>query len=262
MHNILTLTQTLTACSKWEDQVAALLRAVKPYGYDTYVIGVVPAFDSKLSELPILEENMTEEWISRHTEMKYGDNLSSKHCTVSNEPLLWSEVLDIAKRKNDARELQIQRDLNSFGYVGGVTFPLWTQWSPHRFGMSLTSSLAVSHEEHDQKYHETRFELETIVRLFFSYSNWSERIISHYDLSPATVAVFKAILTGRARKAVAEEMEISEHTVKYHIQQVRKKFKVDTGEQALVRFVTLGLTNLPSDMRAKRHQVGHLGSST
>lgn len=242
------LTCSLQSAQSWEEQVASLLKAIAPFEYDTYVIGVLPTLQRSVHSAPVLFENMNKDWIKEHDENNFGLNASVKHCLINNEPLLWSKMSKDAQAGSDEMEKLINSRVLNY-YVGGFTIPLWTHWCPFRFGMSLTSSKKIDFESHDKTYHLYQTTLVMICRLFFSYANWRENLIDRFDLSVQSRQVIEAILLGKSRKQVASEMKISEHTVKYYLRTTATKFGVKTAEQAILHYSMLGLMDfnrLPS----------------
>jgi len=232
----------LKMSTSWDDHVKSLLAVIRNYGYDTFVIGVIPTISKNIHSMAVLEHNMDSRWIKEHDEKGWARNSAVDHCLQNNRYLLWSEIIQTAKKEGNKREIEISTELQKY-YIGGVTIPLWTQWSPYRFGISFTSKDLRGFVEHDAMFVEHENEIENLARQFFSYANWSSKLIDHYSLTKLNIEVFEGLLKGKSRKEVAEDHGTSEHTIKYHVRNVARKFGVKTGEQAVVRFALLGISN-------------------
>lgn len=63
-------------------------------------------------------------------------------------------------------------------------------------------------------------------------------------LTPREIEVLKLLAEGLSNKAIAQRLEISEHTAKFHVNAILQKLGVDRRTEAVVRAARLGLVML------------------
>lgn len=64
------------------------------------------------------------------------------------------------------------------------------------------------------------------------------------SLTPRETEVLQLLARGLANKAIAQELEISEHTVKFHVNSILAKLSAQSRTDAVVRATRLGLITL------------------
>ena len=64
------------------------------------------------------------------------------------------------------------------------------------------------------------------------------------ELSPREAEVLSLMAEGLSNKAIAERLEISEHTVKFHVHTVLGKLGTQSRTEAVVRAARLGVLSL------------------
>lgn len=71
-------------------------------------------------------------------------------------------------------------------------------------------------------------------------------------LTEREIEIMQLIVGGRTRKQLAEELKISVHTVKFHVDSVHAKLGVSTTIMAVVKFMT-GEWRQPHEAKAKNN---------
>jgi DNA-binding NarL/FixJ family response regulator len=66
----------------------------------------------------------------------------------------------------------------------------------------------------------------------------------HSLLTPRELEVLTAIANGASNKAIARRLEISVHTVKFHVASILTKLNVESRTEAVTRAAQLGLVML------------------
>ena len=61
------------------------------------------------------------------------------------------------------------------------------------------------------------------------------------DLTPREMDVLKRLAEGLSNRAIAQELNISEHTVKFHVTSIMGKLEAQSRTDAVVRATRLGL---------------------
>jgi two-component system, NarL family, response regulator YdfI len=72
----------------------------------------------------------------------------------------------------------------------------------------------------------------------------NETVVRRTSLSKREGAVLTAIADGLSNKEIARRLEISFHTVKFHVASILEKLKVDTRTEAVIKAAQLGLVML------------------
>ena len=63
-------------------------------------------------------------------------------------------------------------------------------------------------------------------------------------MTPRELEVLQLLAEGLANKAIALQLDISEHTVKYHVNAIMSKLNAQSRTEAVVRAARLGLIAL------------------
>jgi NarL family two-component system response regulator YdfI len=68
-----------------------------------------------------------------------------------------------------------------------------------------------------------------------------EDLILKEDLTPREMEVLERLAEGLSNRAIAQELSISEHTVKFHVTSIMGKLDAQSRTDAVVRATRLGL---------------------
>lgn len=231
----------LDRATSLKQQEGALSNAIRQFDYDTYTFGLIPRLDAGHTEDMIVVSNSDPAWRKVYTSKRYfAADVTALHCLVSNEPFLWSQ-LDLKDESEFLPELRA--DLEKFGFFAGVTIPLYTTWSPYRFGIGLTRKDYTDYERHDQIFKENKNEIVTIVRLFFQMIKMREVVEEEFKITRDGHSIFRKLLLGYSRKEAGKALDLGESKIKYHIRNTVHALKAGTSDQALAKYALLGLAN-------------------
>lgn len=75
-------------------------------------------------------------------------------------------------------------------------------------------------------------------------ANVTETAVSTTDLTPREADVLQLLAEGLTNKAIAQQLDISDHTVKFHVNAIMSKLGAQSRTEAVVRATRLGLIRL------------------
>ena len=75
-------------------------------------------------------------------------------------------------------------------------------------------------------------------------ANSLEDYLSAEDLTPRALEVLQLLAEGLANKTIAQQLEISDHTVKFHVNAIMGKLGAQSRTAAVVRATRMGLIRL------------------
>lgn len=235
--------------NEWIFQERALLDALRKYSYDSYLFGLIPDLEQRLLRPILYDSNIDQEWRKRYKEQEYSliDPLV-KHCAESQEPRLWSSTSERTGEKTlSPRQKQLVQEAEGYGYIVGVTIPLFSPQCPLRFGASFSIRGSNDFEFHDQQFRENEQTIIGIAQLLFMYVRLHNVIIDHFNLTIKNIRVLKCLALGKTKAEIMEEMGVADHVLKYQLRSIREKMNTRTTEQALSLFVSFGLSHVKLD---------------
>lgn len=86
--------------------------------------------------------------------------------------------------------------------------------------------------------------LDPAFRLLLSPTSTESGDETTESLTPREMQVMQLLARGLANKTIAQELEISEHTVKFHVNSILAKLGAESRTDAVVRAMRLGLVTL------------------
>jgi len=82
------------------------------------------------------------------------------------------------------------------------------------------------------------------LRIFHTFTNGKHQVADNISLTPRELEVLTLIADGEGNKTIAATLEISEHTVKFHISSIFDKLRVSTRTEAVKVGVSHGLISI------------------
>lgn len=235
-----------------DEQTKVLEEGLRPFGYDSYLFGVLPVPDAEVVRDLIMKTNFDEKWVKEYTERRYYqfDN-SAEHCMLNNTPILWSN-LDHEGLSDKQREV-IER-ATFWGYTVGVSIPLSSPFNSLRFGISFAIRGETDFGLHDEMFRQRGQAVVALARQFFASANLLEQVINHYRLTPEDIRVISLLIAGKkaveiadmvakdeARKLKKAPRVIPEHDINNHTKSIRAKVNVRTTNELIALFSRLGI---------------------
>ncbi len=172
-------------------------------------------------------------WTERYVEKKYFESdIVLKKIGHSTTPEDWSEYEDISPE-----QVKILDEASQFGLVHGVSIPIYVP------GV-LPTIVSISGENKDVDpisypilYVLAMYFHEAILRVK-GYKNYNE--YADLKLTQREKECLRWVAAGKSDSVIGDILQISRHTVHYHIENVKRKFDLPTRMQAVVRAISTG----------------------
>lgn len=192
---------------------------------------------ANMTTAPFFFGTYSPKWIARYIEMQYMRiDPVVQSCYRSFDPVNWN-TLDwtprgAARMRNDSVECGVGTQ--------GLSFPIRGPFA--QFAM-LNISHTCADDEWDAYVEENTCDF---LRLSIQLNRAFLRL--HYEalpeiarhLSPREIEVMTLLARGQSRSQAAQELQISEHTLRVHIEAARKKMDASNTINAVARSIVMG----------------------
>jgi DNA-binding CsgD family transcriptional regulator len=218
-----------------EALIEAFHDAVGDLGYDRvhYFSFPTPETRGPSSEV-VLYSGLPPEWFSHYDAEKYEEiDPLGAWAVHSHSPFVWDQVLEglkLSRRQQrlirDIREAELGDGITvpihgPFGQVSGVCLSRRPQGAPDARTVHIGRVLAV------QFHH--------------AFGALGEDDSTVAPLTPREKDVLLGLSSGVSNPVLADQLGISEHSVKFHLQNASRKLNVNSRVAAVVKAIRLGL---------------------
>lgn len=228
----------LLDCEDEDEWSRALFALARDHGFEQTVYGIVPNRQTPL-EQAFLRSNYSSDWRSKYDSEKlhYVDPTVG-HCLNSTLPLIWEP-----KTFSDIRQKELYEEACGYGIRSGITYPV--HGANGEFGVISFVSDTLADKKFRRELGRFMPELALIRDYVFESSL---RFVQ--SSRPTTVRLterelesLKWAMLGKSSWEISRIMNCAEATVNFHFANARRKFKVNTRQQAVVKAIRLGLIN-------------------
>jgi len=185
----------------------------------------------------ILLNNYPDPWRERYAEQGYlAVDPTVLHGKTSLQPIVWSDTLF-------AEQPQMWQEAKSFGLKHG-----WAQSSIDMFGIGGMLTLArgeepITPEELKAQEHKMRW-LVNIAHLSLARAITDRHSpLNDNRLTSREIEILKWTADGKSAEEISCILDVSKHTVDFHVKNAVSKLQVNNKTAAVVRAVMLGLLN-------------------
>lgn len=232
--------EALLALMDCDDEDAwsqALYALASEHGFEQTVYGVVPNRQTPL-ENAFLRSNYSPHWRNKYDSEKlhYVDPTVG-HCLNSTLPLIWEP-----KTFSDNRQKELYEEACGYGIRSGITYPV--HGANGEFGVISFVSDTLADKKFRRELGRFMPELalirdyvfESSLRFACPSTSQGEIHLTHRELES-----LKWAMMGKSSWEISRIMNCAEATVNFHFANARRKFKVTTRQQAIVKAIRLGL---------------------
>lgn len=226
-----------------EEQVTLLKLMLRQYGYNEFVFGVVPSFQLQNAHQLFAVDNVDKKFREKYDEEGYARyDIALLHCLENSDPILWSTINQIEETETlEPQYIKLAELVREYGYTNGVTIPLFTDWNPFRFGMSLIRRNDTDYQKHDVEFEKNKSALLLTCQIFFQTIKFHGAVIERFGITETELTLLRKIATGQSREAIAKAENLHTNSVKYKLKKIYNKLGAQNAEQALVIYCSLGL---------------------
>ncbi|KTD63919.1 LuxR family transcriptional regulator [Legionella spiritensis] len=183
-------------------------------------------------------------WHKHYLEQNYADIDSTLRFVYENHlPIYWNMKQQLAQAKNDT-EKKMREDSHAFGVEEGLSIPVH---GPHNdFAILLLVQM------HGQSCRlntaQTQYELFATAHIYYHYlqSHLLDNIVSEntFGLTQREMQCLYLLYKQLSVKELAQQLELTERTVHFHIQKLNKKLGTKNKYQSLAKALELRLLTI------------------
>jgi DNA-binding CsgD family transcriptional regulator len=222
-------------------------KAIGDYGYDRVMYSsVTNDVENDKNKTPCLIQNYPDDWMEFYTKSGFIqiDPVRRMGC-FSAEPFTWENLKSFFKLSKK-QELVLALGEEA-GLFGGIGIPFHNKINREVIGVGIASSNKnINPEEHMKKLHILTTTFHTAYQSVLetmSHQKASD-YITDISIIPLTMREKEVLLWSVRDKSnwdIAKILNISEHTVDFHIRNIFKKLSVNSKLAAVVKALYLGL---------------------
>jgi LuxR family quorum-sensing transcriptional regulator LasR len=221
---------------KWS---AALFEIARSSGFDNVLYGVVP---NKMTpfETAFLKSNYPDAWRITYDRSKlhYVDPVVS-HCLVSTLPVAWTS----RNFKGHAQQ-EFYEQACGYGLRSGITYPV--HGALGEFGMLSFVASDNNHAAYDGQADALAqlslirdYALESSIRFVHKSATAAAEATrkAQTRLTPRELECVRWVMAGKSSWEISQILRCSEATINFHVSNLKKKFNVQTRQQAVVKAI-------------------------
>ncbi len=221
-----------------EEQWAATLFSIgAKCGFDHALFGIVPSKSAPL-ETAFLRSNYPEDWRATYDKLQlhYVDPTVS-HCISSTLPIVWKPATFKGRKQNELYEQAC-----GYGLRSGISLPV--HGNGGEFGV-----LSFVNGDADHAAKGSAIEVLAALSLVRDYALASVlRFLDEHQkerepvkLTARELECLKWAMHGKSSWEISQILRRSEATINFHVANAKKKFNVQTRQQAVIKAIKLGL---------------------
>jgi len=193
----------------------------------------------------LIYSNQAPAWLKTYTDSFWNVDPIIRHCMNNNMPIIWGQ-----KTFKSGREMQLYKTAQAYGLHQGIAFPI--HGAHAEFGiLNLVinkTAKTPSQQELDEMISDW-----ALIRDYVFESSKKFTLLKN-DVQPdktfltrREIECLKWAAEGKSSWEMSVICKCTEATVNFHFANIRKKFKVNTRQQAIVKAMQLGLIFPRSD---------------
>lgn len=222
---------------EWRDQVFEMAHDL---GYEQMLLAIFPNRNSPIeAEFAFLQSNFSSDWRNKYDAEKMGHfDPAIRHCMSKSVPLILSpDIFSTRKQK------QIYEEASSYGIRSGVTLPIHGAKGELGILHFVSDTKPGRHVQQATSRHLPElsyfrdFIFETAAR-FMQSSSLDEPTT---PLTRRELECLKWSVGGKSSWTIAQILRCSEATVNFHFNNIRRKLKAATRQEAAIRAIRMGL---------------------
>jgi len=219
----------------WSD---TLFKLANSYGFSQVFYSINANKQSPLASA-LVYSNYKPIWLKMYKDTFWNIDPITRHCINSNMPLIWDH-----KTFKSRQEIQLHKTAQAYGLSRGIAFPV--HGAHAEFAMLNLATKETARPPSQQKLDEILSDWALIRDYVFESSKKFTQIQNH-DLSEKSLLTRREVqclqlaAEGKSSWDMAVVCKCTEATINFHFANIRKKFKVSTRQQAIVKAMQFGL---------------------
>ncbi|MFJ2684001.1 autoinducer binding domain-containing protein [Pseudomonas sp. NPDC087342] len=229
----------LSEISNMEDWFIVLRQLSEKIGYSQVLFALKPGIEADNKDATIIS-NYPERWRSRYDEHHYADiDPVVSHSFKSSLPLIWTEEI-----YTSTPALEFLEEASSHDMRQGVTLPIH---SPQAQVGMLSLKWDSTHKTQYLEHVQVTLPYAMALRDFALQSAIHHLTKEHQPVTHLTkreLEVIKWSAAGKTTWEISIILSCSYAAIDFHFRNIRKKFKVNTRHQAIIKAHQLKLISL------------------
>ena len=230
--------------SELDELGAAFYRALSRMGFTEWSYQIVSNSPS-IEEDPIILSTFPEEWVEHYVNCEYTDvDPLVEQTPKAFTPFKWSDLVDLESLSE--KQKGYWKEATDYGLGEGVGIPI------HGYGGRLAVVTLVSRDMQNKElaklFDHYKDQIHVLSLVYNSYA----KDMLHENRRKQSIT---APLTGREKECmiwvakgksswdIAQILNVSEHTIIFHVENAKKKFGVKSRQEAVVKAVLNGFIN-------------------
>lgn len=227
----------LMGCDREEIWSETLFALADQYGFSQVFYSINTNKQTPLSSALIFS-NYPSIWLKIYTDKLWNADPVIRHCINSNMPLVWDQ-----KSFKRRQEIQFYTTAQAYGLDRGIAFPIHGAHAE----FAVLNLIQKSSVQPSQKELNAIISDWALIRDYvFESSKKFSRLNLHDQpekslLTRREIECLQWAAEGKSSWEMALICKCTEATVNFHLANVRKKFKVKSRQQAIVKAIQLGI---------------------
>lgn len=224
----------LFECRSEQEWGTAVFDIAHDNGFDKVLFSVIKNKNTNIEET-FLKSNFPAAWHQIYDRDKLHEiDPVVAHCLNTTLPIIWGESIS----KHPA-ERKFYETAGSFGLRSGISYPI--HGSMGEFGILNFAKDDIDLADYDVRHQSM---LALIRDYVYESSNKFARVSKREvavnaptSLTPRELECVKWVMVGKSSWEISQILKCSEATINFHIVNLKKKFKVRTRQQAVVKAI-------------------------
>ncbi len=229
----------LMGCDREEIWSETLFLLAHSYGFSQMFYSISVNKQAPITSA-LIYSNYPPIWLKIYAESFWNIDPIVTHCKNSNMPLIWEQ-----KTFKSRQEIQLHKTGQVYGLHRGIAFPVHGAHAEFAILNLVTDETAKTPSQ--QELDKIISDWALIRDYIFESSKKFTQLQSHNHpekslLSKREIEFLQLATEGKSSWEMSVICKCTEATVNFHFANIRKKFKVKTRQQAIVKAIQLGIT--------------------
>jgi LuxR family quorum-sensing transcriptional regulator LasR len=229
----------LMGCDREEIWSDTLFLLANSYGFTQVFYSINVNKQASLAS-SLICSNYDPMWLKMYEESFWKIDPIVKHCKNSNMPIIWEQ-----KTFKSRQEMQMHKTGLVYGLHRGIAFPM--HGAHAEFALLNLVMHETANTPSQQQLDEIIADWALIRDYVFESSKKFTKLQNHDQpekalLTKREIEFLQLATEGKSSWEMSAICNCTEATVNFHFANIRKKFKVKTRQQAIVKAMQLGLT--------------------
>jgi len=228
---------SLFDCDTQEVWSKSLFAIAKDCGFSYVLFGIVPSKVVPLNEA-FIKSNYPNAWRTTYDDLQlHSVDPTVSHCFKSMLPIVWKPETFKGKEQNEFYEQAC-----GYGLRSGISYPL------HGYSGEFGVLSFVTGDSENNKNNENFDKLSSLSLIRDYAIESSKKFFKNVNSSPLSIKLtarelecLKWVMGGKSSWEISKILLCSEATINFHVSNFKKKFDVQTRQQAVIQAIKSGL---------------------